>query len=150
NEKGELKGQLESLYAQQPNTYYLGILPFKLWYYQNKHKHALSQGKFPNPTSKLQEQPVLLDTLLIEETKQFMSYQMNNAGYFYSTIEDSIHYKGKKAYVNYKVKAGKRFLIGEKTYEIPNEDIRQIITKAEGQSVLKTRQFYSNTITGEE
>jgi len=112
--KGVSKKEINSIIKQKPNKNILGFIPFHMWIYNlsNPEKNNWINSYL----REIGEEPIVLDSILVEKSAtQIKSYFENN-GYFTSKVTSSINYKKQKAYVNYNIKTGKSYLINKITY----------------------------------
>lgn len=149
-EKGALGDQLYGIIPQQPNTYLFGILPYKVWLYNIRYKkYQLDTANF-QLTSKVVEKPVVLDTSIINRTKNNIRSFLRNQGFFYASVDNEVKLKGKKAYVTYKVNTGTEYLIDETGYDIANDELERITDKMKEGTLFTKGTVYSNTLAGQE
>lgn len=150
SEKEELKEQIETLTAQQTNTYLLGFMPYKVWLYNLRHKRYEQDSSNFQLRSKTVEAPVLLDTSMIGKSRENIGFHLYNNGYFHHQINTRIDTVGKKATVVYQIKTGNRYLIKNIHYEISDSNIYQILKTDSSIKFLQEKGYYSNTLAGEE
>ena len=113
--KGTSKKEINAIIKQKPNKKILGFIPFHLWIYN------LSNPKKSNWLNtylrKIGENPIILDSVLVQKSvNQIKSYFENN-GYFTSNVTSKIKYKKHKAYVTYHIETGESYLINKITYK---------------------------------
>ncbi len=150
SEKGALNDQLYSIMPQRPNTYLLGIIPYKVWLYNMRYKKYQKDTANFQISSKVVERPVVLDTLLIGKTKTNIRDFLRNQGYFYARVADTVKYKGKKASVTYTVKTGTEYLIDAVSYEVHDETLKNEVRAISKATLLVKGKPYSNTLVGTE
>lgn len=149
-DKSALTDQLNSLIPQQPNNYFLGRFPIKLYLYNMRYKkYALDTNNF-QLKNKVVEKPVILDTMMVVRARKNMSDFLRNSGYFYADVTDTIKLKGKKAYVTYKVNTGTEYLMDEVTYDIEDPGMAPLASKLREETLFGKGKAYSNTLAGEE
>lgn len=149
-DKSALTDQLYNLIPQQPNNYFLGRFPIKLYLYNMRYKkYALDTNNF-QLKNKVVEKPVILDTMMVIRARKNMSDFLRNSGYFYADVTDTIKLKGKKAYVTYKVNTGTEYLMDEVTYDIEDADMAPLASRLREETLFEKGKPYSNTVAGEE
>ncbi|HQV99436.1 MAG TPA: BamA/TamA family outer membrane protein [Bacteroidia bacterium] len=94
------KEKFESLMRQKPNRKLVGFIRFHLWLY-NKGKSG-KDSKFKTGLRKIGEEPVILDSLAIDQTKEQFRIYVNKNGFFNAVVSDSVRYaKDNKARFDY-------------------------------------------------
>ncbi len=149
-ERGALNDQLYSIMPQRPNTYLLGVAPFKVWLYNMRYKKYQKDTSNFQISSKVVERPVVLDTQLIGRTKSNMRDFLRNQGYFYATVDDTVKYSGKKAAVTYIVKTGTEYLIDAVSYDVGDPGLKEEVRTISKSTLLAKGKRYSNTLVGAE
>lgn len=149
-DKSALNDQLLQLRMQKPNTYLFGLFPYKVWLYNIRYNKYQKDTTNYQITSKVVEKPVILDTVWINKSKAFMQEFLKNQGYFYPKITDTIKYRNNRAYVNFKVQTGLRYLINEVQYDVEDKNILKNLEETNSESLLKKNQHYSNALLSEE
>lgn len=150
SDKGALNDQLNSLIAQQPNTYFLGRLPIKAWLYNMRYKKYQTDTNNFQIKNKVVEKPVVLDTFLMVKSQKSMVDFLHNSGYFYAEVNDTIKIKGKKASITYKVNTGTDYLIDEVSFDIQDSAMSLLIKKIKEGTLFTKGKGYSNTLAGTE
>lgn len=135
--KGVLKENLQRQIIQKPNTYALGVFPYKVWLYN------LRQKKYETDTTNFQlesgmvERPVIFDsTLMNQSVLQCRSYLFNQ-GFFYPKVRDTVVYRNKKAYTHYEVESGDNFHIGKTWLNVDDSVIHDMLLQSMEYSVLQ-------------
>lgn len=149
-DKSALSDQLYNLMPQQPNNYFLGRFPIKLWLYNMRYKKYASDTTNFQLKNKVVEKPVILDTMMIIRAKKNMSDFLRNSGYFYAEVSDTIKLKGKKAYVTYKVNTGTEYLIDDVSFDIEDSAMASLASKLREETLFGKGKPYSNTLAGAE
>jgi outer membrane protein insertion porin family len=149
-DKSALSDQLFSLMPQQPNTYFLGRFPVKIWLYNMRYEKYKTDTTNFQLKNKVVEKPVALDTMMIVRAKKSMSDFLRNSGYFYAEISDTIKIKGKKATVTYKVNTGTEYLVDEVNYDIEDPEMAKLSDKLREGTLFTKGKGYSNTVAGAE
>jgi outer membrane protein assembly factor BamA len=150
SDKGALNDQLHSLIPQQPNTYFLGRLPIKMWLYNMRYKKYQTDTANFQLKNKVVEKPVVLDTGLIFKARKGMTDFLHNSGYFYANVTDTIKIKGKKATVTYKVNTGTDYLIDDVSFSIEDTVMSELKKKLQEGTLFIKGKSYSNTLAGTE
>ncbi|RYE18545.1 MAG: hypothetical protein EOP51_21760, partial [Sphingobacteriales bacterium] len=149
-QKGELKDNIEGLIVQKPNTYFLGVFPYKLWLYNNRfEKYQRDTNNF-QVKSKTVEPPVIYDSASKEKSAINIKGYLFQQGYFYSQVSDTTRFRGKRAYVTYKVTTKTNYLINEVTTDIPDSAIAQIVRDNVSETRLKKKTEFSYPLLQEE
>ena len=149
-DKSALNDQLLQLRTQKPNTYLFGIFPYKTWLYNLRYNKYQKDTANYQITSRVVEKPVVLDTARVTKSKMIMQEFLQNQGYFYPRITDTIKYRNSRAYVSFRVHTGSGFLINDVQYDVEDADIRKILTDTRSESLLKKNKYYSNALLSEE
>lgn len=146
--KGELKDQLEVITSQKTNTYWSGVFPFKLWFYNWKHDKYERDSTQPLPKSV--ERPVLYDSAQRSKSALYMKNFMFNQGYFNAIIKDTVVFRRKKAYVTYSINTGINYSINNINLDIDDSLIRLVVKNGLSQTYFKRGTEYSKVIADEE
>ena len=91
------KDRLASLIKQKPNRKILGVFRFHLGVY-NLGNHG-KPTKFKNWLKSIGEEPTILDTALVEKSRNQINLLVHKQGFFNSTVTDTVLYKHKTAKV---------------------------------------------------
>lgn len=103
------KERLAALIKQKPNRKILGVFRFHLGVY-NLGNHG-KPTKFKNWLKSIGEEPAILDTSMVERSRNQLNLLVHKQGFFNSSVRDSVVYKHKTAKVNYFIRYGKPYLI---------------------------------------
>lgn len=150
SEKGILADELDMLELQKPNTYLFNLLPYKSWLYNLRYQKYQKDTANFQITNKVVEKPVVFDSTLIKTTGENMYSFLVNQGFFYAKVSDSVSFRKKKAYVQYKVRTGFAYQIDSLQYQIQDSALALIIPALEKGTLFTPKTIYSNTIAGEE
>lgn len=107
---------LTSYIAQKPNSYLLGLNPLLSVY----NWGGSSESGFANFLRSIGTAPVVYDAAKVEESVAGIENHLRYIGYYGSKVESDVHVKGRKVYVDYSVKLGRRFEIASVSYDIPS------------------------------
>ncbi len=122
-------------FSEQAASYVsLDIRPnsrFNLWVYNTFNK----KGK-----KKLGEPPHLLDSALVEVSRNQIERFLNNKGYLNAKVKDSVSIKGKKASIIYTAEQKTEFKFRNITYEIPDSTVKTLY--------LSNRQSFTKVTPG--
>lgn len=137
--RGALNDALSSLIIQKPNTYFLGLFPYKVWLYNLRYKRFARDTSAEAFQKQLRtvERPVIYDTALAARSVLHMRSYLFNQGYFYSIVKDTVRLRGKKATAIYEVETGLRYLINKTSVDADDSTIRAIVTGSLEQSLLR-------------
>lgn len=127
-------GDLEQYIKQSPNSYIVfGWNPFL-----NIYNWTNGKGKgWDKFVTKIGVAPVVFDPDLVESSKTNMINHLRYLGYYGTTIKDTITYKKRKAYVEYRVTPGKRFPIKYVNYIIADSTLYAITMADTAASPIK-------------
>ncbi len=94
--------------------------------------------------------PVLFDSLKMVASEANMLSYMNNEGYFQATVTARTFTRKQKTRVIYHVNSGKEFIIGKIRYNIPDTNIRRIVTHAADSSYIQPNLPYTADLLSNE
>ncbi len=143
--KSEYTDNLSQLVVQKPNTRFFGI-PFKLIFYNARYKKFSNDSTNYQLKSKTVEPPVIFDSSTIPRSKENMRSYMFNQGYFYAQVDDTVKFKGKKAYPVYDVQAGFNYQINETRLRVDDDDIKNLLKKHADETVLTKGKPFSMSL----
>lgn len=130
--------ELKTYFKQRPNKRILGFVKFHLGLYNLSN--IKKDSGFNRRLREIGEAPVIFDPLLTEKTVgQFNTY-MRSKGYYNALVSDTVVYTRKRAYVTYKLKGGRPYLINDIKYikdSIPDSTLRRIIFADTVNSLIK-------------
>ncbi len=117
-------GELSPYIRQKPNkSLFLGWNPFLIIYnWSNKKDDGWDRF-----VKKVGQPPVVLDTNLINRSRENLVNRLTSLGYYNSTVFDTVITKRKKSKVYYRVNTGTSYRVREITYDIKDEVIKEII-----------------------
>jgi Outer membrane protein/protective antigen OMA87 len=142
--KGELKDNLSSLVIQKPNTYsFFGLIPYKLYLYNYRYKKFSQDTTNFQLQSKTVERPVVYDSSTKKKSAIMMKGYLFQEGYFYADVKDTTIYKGKKAYVTYKIETGTNYLINKVHTDIPDSIMNSILNSNMQETYLKNGEEFT-------
>ena len=150
--KGELSDALSSLIIQRPNTYFLGVFPYKVWIYNWRFKRYAKDTAAEAFQRNLRtvERPVIFDSTMAEKSAQHMKSYLFNQGYFYSRVNDTVIYGGRKVKAVYEVNTGLRYLINQTTLDIDDSTVNALVAASMDQSPLAAGKPFAMTLAEEE
>lgn len=115
-EQGINTSGLKKAIRQRPNTRILGVARFHLGLYNLSGK---KEEKWLNRWLRsIGEAPVIYSPFLTEQSKTQLQLYLNNKGYYKARVTDSVWFKKKKAYVEYRVVPGPVTKIGEFDFQV--------------------------------
>ncbi len=148
----EVRENLNKMIIQKPNTNAFDFLPFKtplkLWRY-NRRFYRL-HNKPDSALPKSVERPVVLDTMLIQRTVQFMKTDLFNKGYYYAIVKDTYTVAHQKASVTYDITMGENYVINKVRYYIDDSEIEQIVRRSAGETILQKGKEFTYGLTADE
>ena len=119
---------------QQPNSSFLfGWNPFTVIYNWSNGK----DGGWDKFVQKIGQAPVVLDTFLVEKSRDNLVNRLKALGYFDSEVTDTIITKRKKSSVKYFVYPGKSFEIKEISHQIKDSSINKIVDNNMSATLVK-------------
>ncbi len=143
------KEKFESLMRQKPNRKLVGFIRFHLWLY-NKGKSG-KDSKFKTGLRKIGEEPVILDSVAIDQTKDQFKLFLNKNGFFNGVISDSVRYTAnKKATVEYYIKYNQYYKIKSINYSTQDTGITKLIYNFQYTSLIKPGERYSEDVLDQE
>ena len=89
------KEDLEDIIKQKPNRKFLGFLPIYL-YLNNLGKRGRDSSKIRLWLRNISEEPVVLDSLLLEKSRSQMQLFLRKKGYYDASVADSVWFHPKK------------------------------------------------------
>lgn len=133
---------------QKPNRKLIGFIRFHLWLY-NIGKSG-KDNKFKTGLRKIGEEPVIVDSLAIEKTKEQFKLFLNKNGYFNSTVDDTIIYKKKKAKIVYNITYNQPYKFHSLSYTTQDSGIAAILPIFKNSSLLIPGEPYSEDLIDKE
>ncbi len=113
SEKEKMREDFAKITAQKPNKKFLGIMPFRLWMYNNA-THAKKLTKFRQwIIDKVGEAPVLFDSTQLTRSERQLETYLFNFGYFHNDVTDTFITKKKRTTIVYTVKTATPWKIGD-------------------------------------
>jgi len=169
-EQNDLAADLLRFEKQKANQKILGIVAFKLWFYNiltqteegflkawinngrgiRQLKDVLRELLYPPDTQDLRdwfienlgEPPVLYDSALAESAAAGMEVYLNDNGFFNAQVEPEHLVKRKKGTANYVVESGPRHMLRNIVTEATDTFMLRLITKPQKDSILKSGEPY--------
>jgi len=133
--KSIVKKDIESLQRQKPNKRIFGIFRFHLGLYNLSKPN--SEGAISNWLRRIGEEPVIFDEVLTQKTvNQTLNY-LNNKGYYYAKIKDTVVVKDKKIKVYYSIITGRPYHISTIDYHSEDSAVLQIVMRDTANSIIK-------------
>ncbi|MBS1774112.1 MAG: BamA/TamA family outer membrane protein [Bacteroidetes bacterium] len=163
-QKGQLKESITKLYAQKINNYAFGIIPFKVGKYNRVYeKYQKKPGRYviksrgiippvlyDTVAKKVFEAPVVYDSSLKKKTATNIKSFLFNKGFFYAKVSDTTIFKGRKAFVKYKVETGTNYLINNIKLDIIDSATNDLVAKSMPQTILKKGTDFSYDLCEQE
>lgn len=133
-------GKLNQYIRQQPNNSFLfGWNPFVVIYNWSNGKN----NGWDRFVKKVGQQPVILDTLLVQRSSSNLRNHLTSIGYYNSTVNDTVVTKKKKSKVYYSIKTGSSYIINDIFYSIRDTAIERIVMNNLSASLVKTGSMLS-------
>ncbi len=143
------KKEVESYFRQKPNrrTFFLFHIQLSAYNFSKRGK----ERKWKNWIGRVVgEEPVILDSTLMNRTNdQFLRF-MNNHSYYNAQVENSVKLSKKRARVLYKIKVGVPLIINELDFVVRDSSIANLVYSDTAQSLLKIgEKFMLETLNNE-
>ncbi|MDR2036756.1 MAG: hypothetical protein LBQ60_02415, partial [Bacteroidales bacterium] len=139
--------QLTTYVRQKPNKKIIG-LRFHLWLF-NRSKPE-KNNKWNNWLRKNGEEPVIWQQSLTDRTSEQLKLSLENLGYYYATVTDTVLFKKKKANVVYSIHTGWPYIVSKLTYSIPDTAIARLIFADTTNTLIKPGILFDVTILDKE
>jgi outer membrane protein assembly factor BamA len=134
NSKVVNSSDLTPYLRQQPNSSFLfGWNPFTVIYNWSNGK----DGGWDKFVQKIGQAPVVLDTFLVEKSRENLVNRLKVLGYFDSEVTDTIITKRKRSSVKYFVYPGNSFEIKEISHQIKDTLIKKIVENNMSATLIK-------------
>jgi len=134
------KDDLSDFLRQKPNKRVLGIVSFKVWFYESNQIKKKDNWFKRWLRTRMGEPPVMLDSTLMLGDAQQMLKHLYNKGYYKARMTSSIkHLNRKRANVIYSIKAGKPYKIRKIRYDIKDTLIRRLVLADTSNSLLNRK-----------
>jgi len=129
---------------QRPNRRLLGI-NFYLGAYSasDTSKHDWWHRLW---NEKIGDAPVILDSTLIERSKEEMQIYVRSKGYLTATLDDSVSAQKRKATVHYIVNQNQPYTISQLDYRITDNFLRQLIMEDTANSLVKVGAVFDRIV----
>jgi outer membrane protein insertion porin family len=130
-----LATELKTLIRPKPNASILGLRP-KLWFWNigGTPKHKISVKRL---IKKLGEPPVLLSDVNVEKTSKVLQNNLENTGYFRSSVTGEINIKKKRATTTYTAVPGPQYTVNEVVFQQDSSTLQKAINRLKRRSLLK-------------
>ncbi len=128
------KEQLKPYIRQKPNKKIIGM-KFHLWLY-NRSKLDKDNG-WNKWLRKNGEEPVIWQQSMTDKTAEQLDLFLENKGYYYARVTDTVVLKKKKADVTYLIKPGWPYTVKGVRYTIPDTTIAPLILADTLKTLLK-------------
>lgn len=143
NSESVKPAQLNPYLRQQPNNSFLfGFNPFLIIYNWSNNK----DNAWDRFVKRIGQPPVILDTFLVQRSRENLLNHLRSAGYYSSTVTDSIFTKGKRSRVSYFITVGNRYTINNINYIVRDTSIDRFVKQSSGLSLIKPGQFLSEKL----
>lgn len=142
-----IQENLALFYKQNPNSNFF-LIPREWFYY--KYAERQDSSWWVNWVRKnAMETPVVYDsTLANSAAKSMQNFMRNRKGYYDATVKPELRIEGKKAFVNYVVKAEKPYIISSIKYLFEDEVLENLVmakseeSELEPGAILDADEFY--------
>jgi outer membrane protein assembly factor BamA len=163
SDSGSFKREdLISLLRQKQNRKILGVARLHLGLYTlgnsgdtTVHKHKglgkLWNGrKIKRGLRNIGEEPVILDTVLTEKSREQLEIYAQSKGYFHATVTDSVYLKKKKAKVVYTIHSQSPYIVRNISYASSDEGLQQILNVERKNSEIDSGKIYDADVIDQE
>lgn len=141
--------EMYSLLAQKPNGMFLGMFRVGVWVNSVTAKGRETKlKKWLN--KKIGSPPVILDTFMIDRSKDQLRLFLNNNGFFHSDIRSDIRYHKKKATINYNIGLAMPYRISDIEYKINDSSVRHVVMNDVGNSLIRRGEIYNTSTFDDE
>jgi len=121
------KEEMKHYEKQSPNKKILGIIKFHLFLY---NLASPKSNKFPSTWfRKIGQEPVIWDSTLTNKTTEEFSKLLENKGYYYAKVEDTVILKRKRANVTYSAVLNTPYRINSIEYIFEDESLGPLVLK---------------------
>jgi outer membrane protein assembly factor BamA len=135
--------ELSAIIRPRPNKKFLGILPFKLWFYHLGTKGKQESGFRTWLREKVGSRPVVFDPGTAENSVTGIENYMDKTGYFHSTADYHLSTRKKKATVTYTVKPADPYRIRNLAYDIKDTVLLSFMNNETELSRLKSGMIFN-------
>ena len=112
-EKEKLNLDLYAIAAQKPNKRVFNFAPVRLWFYYSA-AHSKKLTKFKQwIMDKVGEAPVVYDSTMVKQSRDYMREYLFNYGYFHASVTDTVITKNKKTTIVFNVEPKELWTIKE-------------------------------------
>ena len=136
-----IQSELKELITPEPNATFLGSR-IPVWFYFMAGTPKKEKGFRHFVKTKLGSPPVLLKDATPEKTAVNLENQLNNDGYFRSTVSHETHTKKKKSSITYRVALQRPYTLGEIKYSLFDTTRTLLRTSLVENILVKTGQRY--------
>ena len=145
------KEDLEDIIKQKPNRKFLGFLPIYL-YLNNLGKRGRDSSKIRLWLRNISEEPVVLDSLLLEKSRSQMQLFLRKKGYYDASVADSVwfHPKKNKVKVYYLVDEKQPYTINKIRFSIDDNELMEPIKIATQNTLIRPGANADEYMLGEE
>lgn len=138
------KERLAALVKQKPNRKILGIFRFHLGVY-NLGNHG-RQTKFKNWLKSIGEEPAILDTSMVERSRNQINLLVHKQGFFNADVSDTLLLRHKTARVNYSINYGKPYLIRNVEFATQDSGLANLLFLFRKQTLLHKGDRYDEDL----
>ncbi|HTE32090.1 MAG TPA: BamA/TamA family outer membrane protein [Chryseolinea sp.] len=140
--KQAIEEELQTLITPKPNSKFLGMR-IGLWFYYVAGEPKKEKGFRNFIRKKLGQPPVLIKDVAPERIAKVLSGQLNNDGYFKSTVQAEVKTRKKESHVYYNVVLMRPYRLDSIRYPQPKDSVyASILSNLQEKSLLRPRQRY--------
>lgn len=135
----DIRKDLPNYYKQRPNDAFLGMIKFKLMFFNLGSGGKKDNGVKRFFRDKLGEAPVLVDSVYIESTMRSLKTILKGEGHYYSEIKFRViksGFKNKKGTVIYDIYPGNYYRFYNYELNIADKDIYELVKSSMSNSFI--------------
>ena len=145
--RGISREQMRPLVRQKPNKRIVGAR-FHLWLYNSSNLEKTN--KWNEWLRKNGEEPVVWQQTMTDVSVTQLENFLENKGYYYPVVTDTVILRRKKAEVIYNIKTGWPYTVNKVTYSIPDTAIARLILADTTQSLIKRGMPFDHDVLRQE
>lgn len=141
------KKDIKPYIKQRPNKRVLGFrFHIRMYSLSNPNKHK----GIHNWLRKIGEEPIVYDKNKTRESTQSIKKYLENKGYYFADVSDSVIYKTKNAKVVYSITPNRPYTIGSFAYLIEDSLIQKFVFQDSTKCLINTGQIFDKEKLQEE
>jgi outer membrane protein assembly factor BamA len=142
------KDEMKRYEKQTPNKKILGIIKFHLFLYNLASPQS---NKFPSTWfRKIGQEPVIWDSTLINRTTEQFRILLENKGFYYAKVKDTVVLKRKRANVTYTAILNNPYRLNSIDYIFEDESMSEIVLKDTANRLIKVGDRFDKDVLQKE